>query len=114
MRNKNGGKTSSTVKERYNQKTYDRIVFRVKKEESPTKEEIEKEAQKNGKSLNGYITDAIRQQIAGRAFGDIPDLEAYARSAGMTVDDYIRAAIKEKMDRQDKEYTEEIVHEAIY
>ena len=41
---------------------------------------------------------------------NITDLEAYARSAGQTVDDYIAQAIKERMQRQDAEYIEDVQH----
>ena len=41
---------------------------------------------------------------------NITDLEAYARSVGQTVDDYIAQAIKERMQRQDAEYIEDVQH----
>lgn len=94
---------------RYDEKAYDKTAVRLPK---GTFDIIKKVT--GGGSLNGFISGAVIEKLNGGAFGDIPDLGAYARSAGMTVDDYIRSAIKEKMDRQDKEYTEEIEHEAIY
>lgn len=54
------GKTSSKVKDRYNEKTYDRITLRVKKGE---KETIEKHAQGKGQSLNGYINGLIKKDM---------------------------------------------------
>ena len=43
---------------------------------------------------------------------DIPDIAAYARSAGMTEEEYIKSAVLEKMKRQDEEYQEEITRES--
>ena len=50
------GKTSSTVKDRYNRKAYDAIVLRVIK---GRKDEIRAAADKAGLSLNAYIVKAI-------------------------------------------------------
>lgn len=55
-----GGKTSSTVKNRYNAKAYDQIPLRVKKGE---KEVIQKRAEQLGKSVNGYIVELIEEDI---------------------------------------------------
>ena len=57
---KMGGKTSSTVKNRYNAKAYDQIPLRVKKGE---KEIIQKRAEHLGKSVNGYIVELIEADI---------------------------------------------------
>lgn len=55
-----GGKTSTTVKNRYNAKAYDQIPLRVKKGE---KEIIQKRAEQLGKSVNGYIVELIEADI---------------------------------------------------
>lgn len=55
-----GGKTSSTVKNRYNAKAYDPIPLRVKKGQ---KELIQKHAERLGKSVNGYIVDLIETDM---------------------------------------------------
>ena len=55
-----GGKTSSTVKNRYNAKAYDQIPLRVKKGQ---KELIQKHAEQLGKSVNGYIVDLIEADM---------------------------------------------------
>ena len=59
-RKKMGGKTSTTVKNRYNAKAYDQIPLRVKKGE---KDVIQKRAEQLGKSVNGYIVDLIEEDI---------------------------------------------------
>lgn len=51
-------KTSTTVKDRWNKKTYDDIKLRVKKGE---KEKIKATADSAGMSLNGYILQCIEQ-----------------------------------------------------
>ena len=93
-------------------KNRDRINFEVPK---GYKEKIKEAAA--GKKLNAYILECVEQaEKKGEcgAFGDIKDLGAYARSAGLTEDEYIRQAIAEKMQRQDEEYTEEIEREKIF
>ncbi len=56
------GKTSSAAKNRYNAKAYDQIPLRVKKGQ---KEIIQKRAEHLNKSVNGYITDLIEEDLAG-------------------------------------------------
>ena len=60
MRNKNGGLTSSVVKDRYNKKTYDQVNFRVKK---GFKADIEAYANGSGLSLNQWILDAVMEKM---------------------------------------------------
>lgn len=50
------GKTSSVVKDRYNKKAYDEMKIRVKKGQKAT---IEAYAKAHGKSLNGFVSEAI-------------------------------------------------------
>lgn len=56
-----GGKTSTTVKNRYNAKAYDQIPLRVKK---GVKEVIQARAEKLGKSVNGYIVELIEEDLS--------------------------------------------------
>ena len=55
------GRTSSTVKDRYNAKAYDEIKLRVKKGE---KEKIKAHAEKyDGGSVNAFIQRAIAETM---------------------------------------------------
>ena len=56
----NMGKTSSAVKNRYNEKAYDRIGIVVPKGQ---KEEIKAAADKKGVSVNRFICDAIAEAM---------------------------------------------------
>lgn len=47
---------------KYNAKAYDRIEIKVKKGQ---KEIIQKRAEQLNKSMNGYITDLIEEDLAG-------------------------------------------------
>ena len=58
-----GGKTSRDSRERYNKKTYDRINLMIRKDSPINKDYIAKEAQRKGKSLTGYILDAVCDHI---------------------------------------------------
>lgn len=58
-----GGKTSRDSREKYNKKTYDRINLMIRKDSSINKDRIAKEAQREGKSLTGYILDAVWEHI---------------------------------------------------
>ena len=53
-------KTSAAVKNRYNEKAYDRIYLIVKKGE---KEQITEHAEKRGESVNGFINRAIKETM---------------------------------------------------
>ena len=56
------GKTSSTVKDRYNAKAYDEIKVRVSKGQ---KDEIKAHADRfDGGSVNSFINRAIKSQMA--------------------------------------------------
>lgn len=50
------GKTSAAVKNRYNAKTYDRIVFVIKKEATPA---VKERAASLGLTMGGYIKKLI-------------------------------------------------------
>ena len=54
------GKTSSTVKDRYNAKAYDEIKVRVGKGQ---KDIIKAHADSMGESVNGFISRAIDNQM---------------------------------------------------
>lgn len=58
-----GGKTSRNSREKYNKKTYDRINLMIRKDSSINKDYIAKEARREGKSLTGYILDAVCDHI---------------------------------------------------
>ncbi len=66
-----GGKTSTTSRNKYNAKAYDRINFVVKK---GRKEEIQKAADAMGESLNKFISTAVgeRMEKISPATGDNP------------------------------------------
>lgn len=55
------GKTSSKVKNRYNEKVYDRITLVVPKGK---KEELQVYAASQGESLNAFINRAIAETIS--------------------------------------------------
>ena len=94
---------------RYDDKAYDKTAIRVPR---GTFERIKEKT--GGGSLNGFMAAAVLEKLNGGTYADIKDLQAYARSAGCTEDEYIRQAIAEKMKRQDEEYKEEIEREKIY
>ena len=110
--NKNS-KSKIAANNRYVENTYDRFTFRVKRNESPTKSEIKNSAKNENMSVNSFIIAAVLHRIHGFASLDIKDLSAYARSAGMTEEEYIKTAVTEKMKRQDQEYTEDVTREKI-
>lgn len=113
MRKTKGGKTSTTVKDKYNKKTYNQVNFRVKVNEYPTKEDIERAAREDNTSLNAWLIDAVLAKLSGNTIVDVPELSIYAQSAGMNKREYIRTAVTEKMQRQDEAFKEEITRERI-
>lgn len=54
------GKTSSTVKNRYNQKTYDRVEIVIPK---GRKADITAHAQSKGLSVNGLVGELLRADL---------------------------------------------------
>lgn len=60
-----GGKTSAAVKNRYNNKAYDRIVVVVAK---GRKDIIQAAAERTGLSLSAYIVKAIERQMSEDGF----------------------------------------------
>lgn len=55
------GKTSAAVKNKWNDKAYDRINLTVPKGD---KDKIKAYAEKKGKSVNSYINDLIKEDMA--------------------------------------------------
>lgn len=55
-----GGKTSAASKNRWNEKTYDRINFVVPKGQ---KDIIKQAAEQAGKSVNAFIWEAVQEKI---------------------------------------------------
>jgi len=64
-------KASGQAVNRYSKKAYDDVRVRVKKGQ---KEIIQKRAEQLNKSVNGYITDLIEEDLAGN------DLAEYAEA----------------------------------
>lgn len=60
------GKTSTAVKNKWNEKAYDRIALNVKKGQ---REVIRAYAESKGYSLNGYINKLIEQDMQENAEG---------------------------------------------
>lgn len=54
------GKTSSTVKNRYNAKAYEQLAIRVPK---GRRKAIEAHANSKGQSINGYVNSLIRADM---------------------------------------------------
>lgn len=112
------GKTSVKAVNKYIQKAYDRINFVMPK---GRKEEIKDRAIKEGVSASEWINGAIADKLnaAYCASGEydfcanIPDLAVYAKSIGLTPEEYVKIAVAEKMERQDQEYQEEITREKL-
>ena len=64
-------KTSNTVKDRWNSKTYDDIRIRVKKGQ---KEVIQAHAERQGQSINSYVVQAVDDRMK-QEDGGIVDVE---------------------------------------
>ena len=101
-------KSQMAAVRRYDEKKYDRITVRVPK---GYREELAELVKPD--SVNGFIVKAIESKLNGGNNINIPDLKMYAKSAGMTTEEYILEAIKEKMQRQDENFKEEIIREKI-
>ena len=57
------GTARTKANNKWNAKAYDRVNLVLKKEASPTKDEVQAAADANGESLNAYIVEAIRQRL---------------------------------------------------
>lgn len=56
-------KSQAEATRKYDEKTYDKILLRLKKNGEPSKESIQAHALKAGETLNGYITNAVKMRI---------------------------------------------------
>ena len=102
----NETKTSNARKKasrKYDDKAYSRITWRVPKGYNLT---LAKRIEPL--SLNEFITAAVNEKLNGGTAASIPDLAAYAKSAGLDPEEYILEAVKEKMKKQDETFTESI------
>jgi hypothetical protein len=106
------GKTSVKSVNKYIAKAYDRINFVMPK---GRKEEIKKCADADGVSASEWINQAIIERMAGSTanvnlmnLAEIKDLQAYARSAGLTMKEYVLKAVEEAMHRQDRDFVEDV------
>ena len=57
------GTARTKANNKWNAKAYDRVNLVLKKETSPTKDEVQAAADAKGESLNAYIVEAIRQRL---------------------------------------------------
>ena len=57
------GTARTKANNKWNAKAYDRVNLVLKKDTSPTKDEVQAAADAEGVSLNGYIVAAISQQL---------------------------------------------------
>lgn len=57
------GKVSTQVRKRYEDKVYDKVLLRLRKETDTSKEMIQAAADAAGESINGYIVQAVRQRM---------------------------------------------------
>lgn len=114
--------SENSKKARYEQQTAwktenrDRIAFEVPKGD---REKYKGLAKAEGKSLNNYILESLELRNENGDKGkfdfcaNIPDLAVYAKSIGLTPEEYVKIAVAEKMERQDQEYQEEIIREKL-
>ena len=57
------GKAQTRAQNKYIAKAYDRVNLVLKKDTSPTQDEVQAAADAEGVSLNAYIVAAISQQL---------------------------------------------------
>lgn len=57
------GTARTKANNKWNAKAYDRVNLVLKKDTSPTKDEVQAAADAEGVSLNAYIVAAISQQL---------------------------------------------------
>ena len=58
---------------RFEQKAYDKVLLRLRKDTEPTRDTITRAAEGAGMSLNAFIVEAIREKIDGGQ--GLPELE---------------------------------------
>lgn len=68
-----GGKTSTASKQKYNAKTYDRLVLNLRMDSQQSKQAIEQAAQAAGESTTAYVVEAVRRRMVqdGYTLGQI-------------------------------------------
>lgn len=101
---------------RWESKAYDKVTLRLRKDTEPTRETITEAATAAGMSLNAYVLEAVKEKMnGGKAPPDeiVPDLGIYARQVGQSPEEYTAQAIRERMQRQDKEAAE-LEHEPFF
>ncbi|MEG2931168.1 MAG: hypothetical protein RR825_05225, partial [Ruthenibacterium sp.] len=90
---------------KYNAKAYDRIGLMLKKEGAQNKDAIQAAADADGKSVNGYIIDAITQKMErAQHKGDyisvrVPRAAVDAIADGTDAHDYLRQIIMDALDK---------------
>lgn len=53
----------SRATQKYESKSYDKVLLRIRKDQEPTRDTITKFAELKGESLNGFIMKAIKERI---------------------------------------------------
>ncbi len=48
---------------KYENKTYDKVLLRLRKDTEPTRETIQSKAADSGMSINAYIVEAVKEKI---------------------------------------------------
>lgn len=56
-------KSQAEATRKYDEKTYDKVLLRLKKESDLSKTNLQEYAKRAGESLNGYITNAVKMRI---------------------------------------------------
>ena len=107
------GRVSQEVRERYNAKVYDRVGLRLRKNTSTSKDAVLAAADKLGETLNGYITNAVRERMERDELGVITlypqeriaaQIREAAAKAGQSIEGYVINAVLCHIEReQDKQ-----------
>lgn len=56
-------KSQAEAIRKYDDKAYDKVLLRLKKNSELSKQNIQAAATKSGESLNGYITNAVKMRM---------------------------------------------------
>lgn len=48
---------------KFENKTYDKVTLRIRKDGEPTRDEIIKSASEAGQSLNAFVLDAVKEKM---------------------------------------------------
>ncbi len=74
-------KAQAKATQKYERKTYDKVLLRIRKDAEPTRETITKAGQAAGLSLSAYIMEAVTERLVRDGFlsehpaGDRPAAE---------------------------------------